>query len=145
MNYLHRLGTNQEQIHNGIRHVLFGWVPRPRNGKVAKLPQTIREQINQMIDDGLPYRSIINHLRQANPPLPYPISEMNLSTWRKGGYREWRAKQLQEKARALVAQAQEPTGPTGTPTNSELETRNSELGNHEPIASQQRPTEVYNA
>src|SRR5438034_566459 len=117
MNYLSRPATNQEQIQNGIRHLFFGWVPRPRNGKVARLPEATREQINRMIEDGLPYRTIINQLRQANSPVPYPISEMNLSTWRKGGYREWRAKQLHQKARALLADTPELTEAIRTDSN----------------------------
>jgi len=117
MNYLLRPATKQDLIQNGMRHLFFGWVPRPRNGKVAKLPEPIREWINQMIEDGLPYRSIINQLSEANPPLPYPISEMNLSTWRKGGYREWRAKRLQDKSRALIAETQEETEPIGSQTS----------------------------
>jgi hypothetical protein len=28
-----------------------------RNGKIARLPQTIREQLNQRVDDGEPYDS----------------------------------------------------------------------------------------
>jgi hypothetical protein len=63
---------------------------RTRNGKIARLPETIRERISQMIQDGVRYRDIIKALAQPGcPPLPYPISEMNLSNWRKGGHQEW--------------------------------------------------------
>jgi hypothetical protein len=42
---------------------LRGWKNRPRNGKVARLPEPIRLAINHMLDDGLPYRAILAHLR----------------------------------------------------------------------------------
>ena len=86
--------TIKEQVDDGIRHLLFGWVPRPRNGKVAKLPEAIRNRINLMIEDGLPYASILEKLRESSDALlPYAISEMNLSNWYRGGYQDWRARQ----------------------------------------------------
>ena len=67
---------------------------RTRNGKVARLPETIRERINVMLEDGVRYRDIINALTQpGSPTLPYAISEMNLSNWRRGGHQEWRRRQ----------------------------------------------------
>jgi hypothetical protein len=67
---------------------------RTRNGKIARLPEAVRERINTMIEDGFPYLDIIKALSQpGGPPLPYPISEMNLSNWRKGGHQEWRRHQ----------------------------------------------------
>ena len=69
---------------------------RRRNGKIARLPETTRERINVMIEDGVRYRDIIKALAQpGGPELPYPISEMNLSNWRKGGHQEWRRRQQQ--------------------------------------------------
>jgi hypothetical protein len=61
----------------------------PRNGKIARLPEATRNLINQMLEDGFLYRAIIQKLQKASPPLPYPISEMNISNWRKGGYQDW--------------------------------------------------------
>jgi hypothetical protein len=69
---------------------------RQRNGKIARLPEAIRERINVMIEDGVRYRDIIKALAQpGSPALPYPISEMNLSNWRKGGHQEWLRRQQQ--------------------------------------------------
>jgi len=69
---------------------------RTRNGKIARLPEATRERINRMIDDGFRYRDIIQALGQPGASdLPYKISEMNLSNWRKGGYREWCRRQEQ--------------------------------------------------
>jgi hypothetical protein len=49
-----------------------------------------------MIDDGFRYRDIINALGPpGTPELPYSISEMNLSNWRKGGYRDYRRRRDQ--------------------------------------------------
>src|SRR5258708_31027387 len=65
----------------------LGWKKRPRNGKVARLPEPLRLRINQMLDDGLRYRSILEKLRQdADNPMPYALSEMNLSNWFHGGF-----------------------------------------------------------
>jgi len=30
-----------------------------RTGTIARMPRTLRDEINQMIDDGVPYREII--------------------------------------------------------------------------------------
>ena len=69
---------------------------RRRNGKIARLPDATRERINLMIEDGVRYRDIIKALAQPGGlALPYPISEMNLSNWRKGGHQEWRRRQEQ--------------------------------------------------
>jgi hypothetical protein len=69
---------------------------RTRNGKIARLPEAIRERVNTMLNDGVRYRDIINALGQPGAsPLPYPISEMNLSNWRKGGHQEWLRRQEQ--------------------------------------------------
>jgi len=76
----------------------LGWHRHPRNGKVARLPEPTRNAINAMLEDGLPYRAILERLQHPNgpplqnsslPPLPYPLSEMNLSNWYRGGYRDW--------------------------------------------------------
>ena len=75
-----------------------GWHRHPRNGKVARLPEPLRNRINLMLEEGLPYRDIIANLQQAGD-LPYPISEMNLSNWCRGGFRDW----TRNKARTAAA------------------------------------------
>jgi hypothetical protein len=106
--------TNSDQIQatkaiNGpprlgarMRHLLFflntmnatrGWHQHPRNGKVARLPESTRLRINRMLEDGLAYRDIIDTLDRADL-LPYPLSEMNLSNWYRGGYQDWLAQNL---------------------------------------------------
>jgi hypothetical protein len=56
-----------------------------RTGKVARLPKVIRDQINVMIQDGVPYLKIIETLGAHTEAL----TENNLSTWKTGGYLDW--------------------------------------------------------
>src|SRR5437660_1685386 len=67
--------------------------PRPHD-KIARLPKVLRDQVNAMLDDGIPYNLIIAKLQQStDPPLPYPISEMAISRWKDGGYQRHLAQQ----------------------------------------------------
>ena len=64
-------------------------VPQPistRNGKVARLPKPIRDRLNQMLQDGVPYLKIIADLG----PAAADINEDNISNWKTGGgYQDW--------------------------------------------------------
>ena len=66
-----------------------------RNGKVARLPEVVRNQINQMLRDGLPYPAIIQWLSDNGHPGFIP---MNLSRWVDGGYGEWLSERERERA-----------------------------------------------
>jgi len=73
-----------------------------RNGKVARLPASFREQINHMIDDGLPYKAIIEKLGEAGKHL----NEDNLCSWRFGGYQDYlKARALNERAQTQIETA----------------------------------------
>src|ERR1043166_9470489 len=62
--------------------------------KIAKLPKPLRDLINSMLDDGASAREIIARLQAStDPPLPYPISEVNISDWRTTGYQRYVAQQ----------------------------------------------------
>ena len=62
--------------------------------KIAKLPKPLRDLINTMLDDGFPAREVIAKLQAStDPPLPYRISEMNISDWKNTGYRRHLAQQ----------------------------------------------------
>lgn len=61
-----------------------------RNGKVARLPAALCNQINLMLDDGVPYKQIIASLCPAGAHL----NEDNLSNWRLGGYQDYLKAQL---------------------------------------------------
>lgn len=71
-----------------------------RNGKIAKLPKVIREELNRRIEDGEPAAALVQWLNKL-PAVKavqtetgaQPIREQNISEWRKGGYRDWLAKQ----------------------------------------------------
>jgi len=67
----------------------------PRKGKVARLPTTVRDQINALILDGVTYSQILARLGDAVAG----ITEMNLSNWKNGGYQDWL--HLQQRAEYL--------------------------------------------
>ncbi len=54
-------------------------------GKIARLPKKVRDQINQMIDDGLPYGQIIQQLGEFG----IGLSEKNISNWKNGRHQAW--------------------------------------------------------
>ena len=71
-----------------------------RNGKIARLPHPIREQINHRLHNAHPHAQILawlNALPEVRSVLDdhfdgQPVSEMNLSRWRNGGFQEWLAR-----------------------------------------------------
>src|SRR5439155_3322220 len=58
---------------------------RRRNGKIARLPRKLRDQVNEMLSDGLPHAEIIASLGAAGERL----NKDHLINWEKGGYLEW--------------------------------------------------------
>ena len=54
---------------------------RHRNGHVARLPKEIRQRINQMLDDGLPYAQIIKNLG----PKRKKLDTSHIGSWKTGG------------------------------------------------------------
>ena len=67
---------------------------RRRRGKIAHLPQHVREQINLMLDDGLPYATIIATLGEAGKGL----NKDNLSRWRQHDHQDWLEEQRLKQA-----------------------------------------------
>jgi hypothetical protein len=59
--------------------------PRRRTGDVARLPKTLRDSINQLLQDGVPYAQIAKQLTEQGRP----ISEQSVSRWSRGGHRDW--------------------------------------------------------
>jgi hypothetical protein len=105
---------------------------RTRNGKIARLPLEIREQLNHRLDDGeqgKPLVAWLNSLPEVQAVVKAAfggraVSEQNLSEWRQGGYRDW---QRQQERRELVRQwsedAKDLEGTAGgVPFNSALST-----------------------
>jgi hypothetical protein len=85
-----------------------------RNGKIARLPQSIREEINLRLQNGEEARLIagwLNTLPKVQALLKagfdgQPINENNLSNWKLGGFREWQDQQAtQEAVHRLAASA----------------------------------------
>jgi len=72
-----------------------------RRGKIARLPQPIREQINQRLENGEKGKKIVewlNTLPEVTSLLAadfdgQPITDSNLSNWKLGGYRDWEEQQ----------------------------------------------------
>ena len=72
-----------------------------RNGKIARLPRAIRQQLNRRLQDGEPGKKLVAWLN-ALPAVRAvvatefggkPIREQNLSEWKQGGYRDWIAQE----------------------------------------------------
>ena len=85
-----------------------------RNGKIARLPKAIREELNRRLADGEPGKELVawlNGLPQVRHVLAgdfggRPVREQNLSEWRQGGYVEWlRQQEALELVRNLSAEA----------------------------------------
>jgi hypothetical protein len=68
-----------------------------RRGKIARLPRSVRDQLNIRLDDGqeadqiLPWLNDLPEVRQiiAERFNGAPVSAQNLSAWRQGGFQEW--------------------------------------------------------
>jgi hypothetical protein len=68
-----------------------------RISKIARLPHSIREQLNLKLHDGLPGKTILpwlNGLPEVKTILAAdfdsrPITKQNLSEWKQGGHRDW--------------------------------------------------------
>jgi hypothetical protein len=72
-----------------------------RNGKIARLPRNIRDELNHRLQDGEPGGRILEWLN-ALPPVSAvlaaefggdAVNAQNLSNWRKGGYSDWLKRQ----------------------------------------------------
>src|SRR4051812_42314872 len=69
---------------------------RRLTGKVAKLPPEIRLIVNQMLDVGETYKSIVARLTELGHP---GFFEQNIQRWKDAGYQRW----LQAEERRLDA------------------------------------------
>src|SRR5579859_7064702 len=79
-----------EAFHQRARFILY----RRRAGKIANLPQPVRDHINLMLQDGVPYAKIIARLGDAGKGL----NKDNLSRWRKADHQDWLDEQLRLQA-----------------------------------------------
>jgi len=111
---------NGNKVELALATKIFSMNTTTHNGKIARLPQTIREQLNQRLADGEPGGRILEWLN-ALPSVQSVlgaefgggINAQNLSNWRKGGYQDWlkqqerraNVRQLTEDAKELDADA----------------------------------------
>ena len=63
---------------------------RRRNGRIAKLPLNLREAVNSMLEDGIPYDTIIAKLREHG----IIIRRSNLTRWHNGGFQDYLKERL---------------------------------------------------
>ena len=93
-----------------------------RNGKIARLSRSVREELNRRLRDGEQGKQLVTWLNLqteiqsmlAQEFGGHPISQQNLSEWKQGGYCEWLAHQdALERARNLAADAGELTVAAG--------------------------------
>src|SRR5712691_10327672 len=82
-----------------------------RNGKIARLPYSIRDLLNQRLHNGEQGAKLVewlNGLPKVQEVLTEefggrPISEQNLSEWKQGGFDDWlRHQQTRAWVRALA-------------------------------------------
>jgi hypothetical protein len=86
-----------------------------RNGKIARLPHAIREELNRRLQDGHKGRQLVawlNGLPEVQAVLAaefkgQPVSESNLSSWKRGGFPSW---EHDQKAREGLASFLEAAG-----------------------------------
>jgi hypothetical protein len=92
-----------------------------RNGKIARLPREIRDELNRRLQNGEqggPLLAWLNGLPEVQKILArdfggVAISKQNLCEWRAGGFAEWQARQdTLDDARELAADANEITAAT---------------------------------
>jgi hypothetical protein len=85
-----------------------------RRGKIARLPLSIREQVNRRLDNGVEGKQIVQWLNSLPDVAAVmaaefdgqAVNEPNLSHWKTGGYQDWREEQeAQNLTRQFVADA----------------------------------------
>src|SRR5471030_57793 len=100
-----------------------------RNGKIARLPRSVRQELNRRLDDGEQGKKLVFWLNalpevQAIMAAEFggkPMREQNISEWKKGGYRDCQAQQeAMEIAGRLGEDAAEWTGEGRAPLTDTL-------------------------
>src|SRR5213075_1979244 len=70
-----------------------------RTGFVARLPKNLRDQVSQMILDGVPFEKIIESLGEAGKHL----TRKHIGSWKRdGGYDDWLADRERNQALTLT-------------------------------------------
>jgi len=102
-----------------------------RNGKIARLPLAVREELNRRLQDGVTGKAVVAWLndhadvkallqREFNAR---PVTEQNLSEWKQGGYQDWLQQQeVREFVRTFQEGLGNVTGSSGTRLGDDLST-----------------------
>jgi Protein of unknown function (DUF3486) len=77
-------------------------------GKIARLPADIRNQLNEMLSDGLAYHNIVAWLEEHGHP---GFNEMNISRWREGAYQAWLISSERGDQREFLRELADKAGP----------------------------------
>ncbi len=86
-----------------------------RTGKIARLPQPIRDQVNLAFRNGIPAVVLMRWLN-SQPEVQFVlaqyfggrlINQPNLTEWKQGGYRDWLLRQELFERGLAVRQAQQ--------------------------------------
>jgi len=88
-----------------------------RNGKIARLPLHVRNELNRRLSEGEPGTKLVAWLNEGSARIwlrndsegrPIRITEQNLSEWRQGGYQDWlRHEEARQFTQDLAEQAGE--------------------------------------
>lgn len=87
-----------------------------RNGKIARLPYDIREELNRRLRDGNSGPALLKWLNE-HPECgkvldeefeSLPITKQNLSEWKRGGYEDWlRKEEARQRVEVLMEKAED--------------------------------------
>jgi hypothetical protein len=87
-----------------------------RNGKIARLPLAVRQELNQRLQDGQKATQLVpwlNGLPEVQAVLAAefngkPVAPCNLSRWKNGGYESWEDEQNTREAAAALFEESAP-------------------------------------
>lgn len=89
---------------------------KTRNGKIARLPKVIRDELNQRLENGETGKELavwLNQLPEVQHVLAErfggrAINEQNMSEWKQGGFQEWMwERDDRSRMRQLMTEAEE--------------------------------------
>jgi hypothetical protein len=100
-----------------------------RNGKIARLPKAVRDELNRRLSDGEPGNQLVAWLNGLPEVQSVVVSEFggrtvreqNLSEWKQGGYQDWlRQQEALELVRSLSAEGEELQATAAEPLTEKL-------------------------
>jgi hypothetical protein len=100
-----------------------------RPGKIARLPKSIREELNRRLSDGEPASQLVRWLNGlpdvqnlvAAGFAGRPVREQNISEWKQAGYRDWlRQQEALDLLRNLSCETGELLAAAGDPITDKL-------------------------